>query len=114
MSGERTPGRRRPARWYAGPTTHTVGQPASTVKPEFRPDRSAHRRDTLRLDLVDDADLSGAPVGVAILPQILLGQGVDVLIGPLLGHLDHATPDGQVAVRIVRIQDRERDFRGAP
>src|SRR3990172_10818494 len=63
----------------------------------------------LRSDLVDAPDFSGEfPAGRVLIPaEVAPGELVQVLVGALLGDLRHGVPDGEVAVRIVRVRDLE-------
>src|SRR6266849_7239254 len=64
------------------------------------PKRLAHRLRPLGLDFVDDANLAGLPPRILVHAHILLRHLVDVLVGPVLGNLDHTTLQLQIAIRI--------------
>src|SRR5436190_386584 len=64
------------------------------------------RVDFLRLDLDDDPHLARRAEGIFVLVQIFLRHLVDVRVRALLGHLDDAALDAQIAVRILGIEDR--------
>src|SRR5260221_14739268 len=49
-----------------------------------------HRMRMDRFDSTDHAHLARSAVGVAILADIFLRHFVDVLVGALFGHVDHA------------------------
>src|SRR5262249_42401941 len=67
--------------------------------------------DVLRGDLVDHPHLARPTVWVAILPEILLGEAVDVRVPAVLRDLRHTPPDADVAIRIPRVDDRQRHGR---
>src|SRR5579883_1858252 len=61
------------------------------------------------LDLVDHADFPGLGIGILVNAQVFLGHFVDVLAGALLGDLGHAAANFEVAVRVLRVHDGQRD-----
>src|SRR6058998_880703 len=75
---------------------------------------SSQRLNLLGEDLHGHADLVGAAVRVLVLPEILLGERIDVRVGPLLRHLGDAPTDLDVPVGVVRVLDREGDPRVLP
>src|SRR4051812_45563224 len=69
--------------------------------------RSPHALDLLGRDRDGHADLARLAAGVRVLAEVFLGQRVDVIVGALLRHSRHAPADLQVAVRILRVLDRD-------
>src|SRR5574337_36879 len=78
------------------------------------PSDSPHGLHALGRDLVEDADLARPTVRVLVLAQVLLGQRVDVRVGPGLGDVGDPAPELHVAIRIIRVDDGERHGRVAP
>src|SRR4029453_17164979 len=88
------------------------GQPGTPRGEGRRPSParpSPHPADSIRRDLVDHPDLAGPSIRVAVLSEILLGQAIDMRVAPLLGDLDDAALDRQMAIGIRRINDRQGD-----
>jgi len=54
-------------------------------------------------DLVKHSYLTQPPVRIAIHVEVLLGHFVDMFVRAFLRNLNHATADGKVAIRVVRI-----------
>src|ERR1700681_2933470 len=69
----------------------------------------AHHGRVLWLDLVHHPRLAWLAVRIFVHAQVFFGQLVDVGIGALLGDFDYAAADFKIAVRIVRIYDRQGD-----
>src|SRR5215831_6776679 len=72
---------------------------------------SSHALDLLGQDLHGDTNLTRPAMRVAFLTGVLLGERVDVCVGPLFGDLDDSTADLEIAVGVVGVLDRERDLR---
>src|SRR5262249_54713308 len=53
----------------------------------------------------------GCGIGILVLPEVFLGERVNVRGGAVLGDALDPAADLHVAVRVVRIDDRERDRR---
>ena len=67
----------------------------------------------LYFDLVQHALLAGLTERILVFPHIFLRHAVDVRVGAVLRDLAHPAAHLDVAVRIVRIDDRKRDPRVA-
>lgn len=78
---------------------------SASVAQAWRTPTSAHRSDVLRLDPVEHAHFVGAPLRVHRLAGVLLRELVGVLIGTVLGDLDDAAANLEIAVRVVRVLD---------
>ncbi len=72
---------------------------------------SAHGAEFHGLNLVEDADFAGLAEGVFRIAQIFVGEAINVIVGAFFGDLDDLAADFHVAIRIFRIDDRERDAR---
>src|SRR5580693_8916335 len=69
---------------------------------------SAHDLHFVGLNLKRDPDFARLAVGVLVLSEIFLGEGINVPRCALLGHVTHAATDLDVAIGIVGIEDRKR------
>src|SRR5271165_1754655 len=69
----------------------------------------SHHRGVLGADLVQHAHFTGLRVRIFIHAHILLGHLVDVSGAALLGDLHYSAANFQVAIRIVRIDNGQRD-----
>jgi hypothetical protein len=67
-------------------------------------------RDVIRSNLIDDAHLSGLSKRVLIFAQIFFRQRVDVRVCALFRDIDHFALHRQMAVGVVRVEDRNRTF----
>src|SRR5258708_18228608 len=68
----------------------------------------AHHSSVLGPDFVHHANFSRLGVGIFVLSQVLLRQFVDVLVGAVLGNLNHGAADLKIAIGIVGIDDGQR------
>src|ERR1700728_2898582 len=72
---------------------------------------SPHRLRRGRLDLQEHADFTGLRKRVLVFAQVFLGERVDMRVGAVLRDTFDGSANLQVAVRIFRIEDRERNPR---
>jgi hypothetical protein len=63
----------------------------------------------LGLDFVDDAGFAGLGIGIFVYAEIFLCQLVDVIVGAIFGDFDDAAANLEIAVRVLGIDDGERD-----
>src|ERR1051326_4983460 len=72
------------------------------------------RENLLGQDPVNDADFAGPAVGIHILPGVFLRQFVDVGICTVFGDFDDLSLQRNMAVRVLRILNADRNVRIPP
>src|SRR5262245_29602480 len=95
--------------WPLRPQSQIVNRQSSIVNRQSSI-ASPHGVGALRNDLIEDPHLIGLAKGVFVHIQVLFSHLVDVGISPLLGDLGDFAANAEVAVRILRVHDRESDF----
>src|SRR3984957_5871673 len=89
----------------------TANRPPSDAAPSQIGPRSAHHLHLVGLDFKDDSDLVRLSPWILVLAQIFLGEGIDMRVCALFGHVLDPPTNLDVPIGIVGVEARKRPRR---
>src|ERR1700727_2406103 len=89
----------------------TANRPPSDAAPSQIGPRSAHHLHLVGLDFKDDSDLVRLSPWILVLAQVFLGEGIDMRVCALFGHVLDPPTNLDVPIGIVGVEDRKRHRR---